>query len=642
MHKALRLVTVFAVLVLQAALVFAGGAGETGESAAGGTAVEGAKEAPQLSAMVQAGELPPLEERLPSEPLVIEPVEEIGQYGGTWRRAFIGPSDGSNPARIMHDTFLSYSMDGSEIIPHVAKEWIVSDDGKSVTFMLREGMKWSDGDPMDADDIMFWWEDIQNNESITPTKVSWMRIEGEYGDVEKVDDHTVRFVFPSAYPLIVKWLAGTQIVVPSHYLKEHHPDYAGVDKIEEAAADGGYDEWWQYFAFINTALENPDRPAITAWQMETPITTERMIFERNPYYWKVDTEGNQLPYIDTIQFDFVENIEVLNLRALAGELDMQSRHILIDNYPALMNGRQAGDYRVITWPNSGGSDASLMFNQSFRDDPVIANLLTNREFRIALSHALDRDEINDVALYGLGEPRQLAPLPASPFYVPEHPKRFTEFDPDRANQMLDDLGMTGRDSAGFRLSPEGEQFQLTVHVVPAFGPWRKIGELVVEYWKDVGVNVELSLEERSLHYEKMYANQLHIAMWNSGGAENMFVYPYWTFPYHPAARVGPEMGRWYQSGGEQGIEPTGDIMRLVELHDAAKSATMEERVEIGREIFDINTNNLFTIGTVGASPMVMGVYVVKNNFRNVPEQAANSVVYYTPGNALPEQFFIEQ
>ncbi|MGQ9630108.1 MAG: ABC transporter substrate-binding protein [bacterium] len=604
------------------------------------------KEAPMLAELVRAGKLPPVEERLPKEPLVLPVVEEIGQYGGTWRRAFTGPADSSNYWRITYDSLLRWSRDGNKVIPNLAKGWEFSEGGKVLTLKLREGVKWSDGASFTADDIVFWYEDIVLNNELSPSKPAWMRVGRELGKLEKVDDYTVRFRFAKPYGLIIQWLAGGEggdVITPKHYLKQFHPRYVSKEKLDAMTKDAKLEFWYQLFNNKNNEPQNPDRPVIKAWYVVEPITSKRFVLERNPYYWKVDPVGNQLPYIDRIVMDFVEDIEVLNMKAVAGDLDMQGRHILITNYPLLKKNAEKGDYRILLWPNSGGTDAGLMFNQNYVGDPVIADLLRNRQFRIALSHAINREEINNLAFLGLGKPMQMAPLEGSIYYEKEFATKYTEYDPGRANEILDSIGLNKRDAQGFRLRPDGKTLEITIAAVPAFGPWPDVAEMTKGYWEDVGVKTAVDIQERSLHYNRLQAGELQVSVWNTGGNAHVLVYPWWTMGWGSSSRIAPLSGVWLQSEGKSGVEPPGDLMKIVELRERAIATTDEqEQIRLVKEIFRLNTENLWTIGTVGGSPMVMGVIVVKNNFRNVPEVAHNDVVVHTPGNADPPQFFFKK
>lgn len=210
--------------------------------------------------------------------------------------------------------------------------------------------------------LLFWYEDKILNDDLSPTKPSWMRIDGEVGVVEKVDDYTVCFSFAESYPLILEFLAQQghygqqQIYLPKHYLSQFHPNYASEDELQQKLEDSGFEQWFQLFNQMADLNQNPDSPVVSGWMVATAITTQRMVLKRNLYYWKVDPEGNQLPYINEITLDFVDNIEIANLRAIGGEVDMQGRHVLINNYPLLIDGAEQGDYRVLLWPNAGGWD----------------------------------------------------------------------------------------------------------------------------------------------------------------------------------------------------------------------------------------------------------------------------------------------
>ncbi|HET6520496.1 MAG TPA: ABC transporter substrate-binding protein, partial [Geminicoccaceae bacterium] len=308
-------------------------------------------EAPMLAERVQAGELPPVEERLPEEPLVIQPVHEIGRYGGTWRRGFLGPGDGENGNRInASDKLLFWDYTGTEIVPSLAKDWRLSDDGRTVTVSLRRGLKWSDGQPMTADDFVFWFEDLYSNRDIVPTPIADMQVNGKPGRVVKVDDFTVAFEFDDPYPLFVEMLAGDTLIgggqsvrqsedrtfgayAPAHYLRQFLPEYSSDEEVNARARAEGFDNWVQMLHFKKDWRLNAELPTLGPWVMKQPITNPTWVMERNPYYWAVDTEGNQLPYIDGIVMTLAEDLEVLNLRAIAGEYDMQERHVDLGKLP---------------------------------------------------------------------------------------------------------------------------------------------------------------------------------------------------------------------------------------------------------------------------------------------------------------------
>ncbi|MGQ9632385.1 MAG: ABC transporter substrate-binding protein [bacterium] len=602
------------------------------------------KEAPMLAELVRAGKLPPVEERLPREPLVVPPVEEIGQYGGTWRRAWLGPSDSPGPSRITYDPILRWDRGGKTVIPGVAKGWEFSEGGRTLTLFLREGMKWSDGAPFTADDILFWYEDIIMNKEITPSKPSWLRVGGELGKVEKVDDYTIRLRFAQPYGILLEVLAWSgDIHAPKHYLKAFHPKYTPEGELQKLAKERGFEFWYQLFQNRNDWIANPDLPTLRAWKPTTPGTAPRFIMERNPYYWKVDTAGNQLPYIDRVVHDLVENTEVINFKAMAGELDMQLRHLMIGNYTVLMENREKGNYRVLKWKAALGADAVLTPNLNHKD-PVLHEIINDRRFRIALSIAINREEINELVYLGLGEPRAATVVPDSPAYKEEFARMYAEYDPDRANKLLDEMGLTGRDSEGFRLRPDGKTLALTIEVVPVFGPWVDVSELVKEYWEAIGVKTAVKVEERSLFYARVQGAEHDVAVWSLDWALHPLVSPVRFIPYNAAgSRFAPLCGLWYESGGKSGVEPWGDLKRVVDLYERAKVTIDEmEKIRLAQEILRINAENVWSIGTVGLIPSTMALGVAKNNFRNVPEVAISDVILMSPGNTDPPQYFFKQ
>jgi len=295
------------------------------------------KEAPQLAALVKANKLPPVAERVGQDPLVIKPLHEIGKYGGTWRGGFTGPADFWNGYRCCSgpDHLLFWDYTGDKVTPNIAKGYEMQDGGRTLVLHLRRGMKWSDGRPFTADDFVFWFEDIYRNKDLVPTPSAAMAINGKQGEVQKVDTYTVKFKFADPYYLLPDVLAGsTQIgghaqqgmngmggYAPAHYLKQFHPKYVAKEELDKKVKDAKFDSWVRQFLFKNDWALNPDLPVLTPWKTVTPSNTATWTLERNPYSVFVDTEGNQLPYIDRVVLTLAENLEVINLRAIAGEYD---------------------------------------------------------------------------------------------------------------------------------------------------------------------------------------------------------------------------------------------------------------------------------------------------------------------------------
>jgi peptide/nickel transport system substrate-binding protein len=611
------------------------------------------KQSPLFDEDVAADRLPPVEERLPKEPLVVEGVDGVGQYGGVWRRGFTGPADYNNYVRVVFDALVRFSPDGSKVVPKVAKGWENSADFKVWTVFLREGAKWSDGQPLTADDILFWYNDVLLNKDITPSLPKWMRnADGSVAKVEKDGDYAVKFTYNEPNTLFLYELANKDggdrtfaPFLPAHYLKQFHPAYASQADIDKMVADAQFKTWVELFASKNAPFENPQRPTMAAWVPVTRISDQVFTLKRNPYYIGVDTAGNQLPYIDEVRFTFFADIQALNLAAIAGELDQQDRHINLMNYPVLKENEQAGKYKIITWPDFGGSDAVVMFNQTYQKDADLGNLMRNRDFRIAMSYATDRKQIQELAFLGLGEPRNAVAAPWHPYYPgDEVAYKYTEFKPDEANKMLDAIGLDKKNADGYRLYPgTTKPVQIEISVVPAFGPWPDVAQLVAKNWEAVGIQTIVQVRERALHFQMRDSNDIQTEIWN----EDTGGFPFTGAPKYdprtsPGLSLAPLVRQWYATGGKEGMEPTPEMAKIVELIDRAKTVGPDEQIAIAKELYTLWVDQQYEVSTIGLSPMVQGVAVVNNNLMNVPLQLGNDWPLRTPGNALPETWYYKQ
>jgi peptide/nickel transport system substrate-binding protein len=607
------------------------------------------KEAPSLAEQVKAGKLPAVEQRLPETPLVVPVVDKTGEYGGVWRRAFLGPADANNYVRVVYDALFRFSPDGAKIEPKIAESAEPSADYKVWTIKLRKGSKWSDGQPFGADDIVFWYNDVLMNKELTPTLPGWIKSpDGSAAKVEKVDDSTVRFTYAAPATLFLTAVANQDgadrtfaMFLPAHYLKKFHPSYAAKADIERMAQAAGFKSWTELFANRNAPPENPERPTMAAWAPTSRASDPIFTLKRNPYFVGVDKDGNQLPYLDEVRFTYFADVQALNLAAIAGNFDMQERHILMTNYPVLKEQEKAGKYKIITWPTFGGADAVLAINQTYTADPEMGKVMANKDFRIAMSYAIDRDQIKESAFLGLGVARQPVPAPGHPYYPgDEYANKFIEHDKDKANKLLDGIGLTKKDANGIRLLPNGKPATIEISVVPAFGAWPDVALLVSKDWEAVGIKTIVQIRERALHFKMNENNELMAEIWNEDSS---------AFPYTgnakqdprnaPILTIGPLWRRWYASGGKEGQEPTPAVKRIVEIVDTARTVSPEQQVPLTKELFRIFTDNMFEIGTVGLTPMVQGVVVTNNRFRNVPAQMGNDWPLRSPGNARTEQFY---
>lgn len=606
------------------------------------TAAEAGGEAPMLAERVAAGELPPVAERLPANPLVVPVVERIGTYGGTWNTALLGGQDTSWLGRTIGYEFLvRVTPDWSEIIPNVAESYESNAEATEFTFHLREGMKWSDGEPFTADDILFWYEDVLMNEALTPAVPSWL-VSGEPVVVEKIDDFTVVFKFVQPNGLFLPNLASSAGSLPTryprHYLEEYHPRYNG--EVEAQAQAEGFDTWLQLFESRADVWFNTELPTLNGWVLTTGYedSTEQVVAERNPYYWKVDPEGNQLPYIDRVVYDQVQNVEVLVLKALNGEIDMMDRHLAtLNNKAVLFDNMEAGNYRFFETIPTNMNFVIISLNWT-HPDPVLREIFQNKDFRIGLSHAINRQEILDIVYVGQGEPWQGAPRPESRFYNERLAKQYTEYDPDLANEYLD-KAYPDKNADGIRLGPDGEPISFTILTTEAVVDTAAL-ELVRDYWRQVGIQVELQVADRSLVDTRVAANEHDATTWQGSGGTGVMLGPYYYFPLRSTpSRFAIAWSNWYQGlpGGE---EPPAEAKRQMALYDQLKqTADAAEQERLMAEIIEIAADQFYVFG-IGLDPNGYGI--VKNNFHNVPATVPSSNLYLSPAETNPSQYFIEE
>jgi peptide/nickel transport system substrate-binding protein len=617
------------------------------------------KEAPQLAELVKAGKLPPVAERVGLEPVVIKPLREIGKYGGTWRGGFTGPADFWNGFRccIGPDHLMFWDYTGDKVVPNIAKSLEMQEGGRVWLVHLRRGMKWSDGKPFTADDFVFWFEDIYSNKDLMPTPSAAMAINGKQGAIEKVDATTVRFKFPEPYFMLPDVLAGSTDLAgqgfayrgmgafaPAHYLKQFHPKYVGAAELDRKVKDAKFDSWVRMFLAKNDWALNPELPVVSPWKTATAINTPTWTLERNPYSIFVDTAGNQLPYIDRVVLTLAENLEVINLRAIAGEYDFQQRHLDLGKLPVFIENQTKGNYKVYLDPGDYGGDMIIKFNLNYDADPEIAKWFNTADFRRALSLGIDRDQINETFWLGTGTPSSVVPADGNKYNPgPQYRKLWATLDVRKANEMLDKIGLAKKDAQGYRLRADGKG-RLRIEIMTLGGQfvqYTQIAEMIREQWKKIGIDLQVQEVERSLALKRTEANEQQLAAWNNDGSEHLFTFPLHVFPFELAAVAtsGPLYVKWFHSSGAQGKEPEPRMKELMEKWKKAFGVPEKERVQLGKDVWRIAAEEVYIIGVVGQGPAAMGVRVVKNNMGNIPSRMYNSPDGKTPGISRPATFF---
>jgi len=589
-------------------------------------------EAPTLRGLVSAGKLPPLDERLPVNPKLRDMIGatdgvqkgEIGQYGGTLYQVAMGVGQFFDCWHAREMYMLHPNNEASTVFPEVAEAYEFSADAKELTFHLRKGMKWSDGAPFTVDDIMFWWEEEQWNEEINPGgPFGWWKVAGEWTEFVKVDDFTLTLKFPKPYRPVISMASNWQTLYhlfcqPAHYVKNWHIKYN--ENANALAEEEGYDDWTQaYNAHQNSFWNQSDTniPEQGPW-IAHEFTTTYEIFDRNPYFFEVDPEGNQLPYIDQMYVYVVESRELMTAKAVTGEQSSFIVHARVKDMPLYKENEEKGDYKVREWAQSlGGHDGHFAFNQNHKD-PVLREIFSDIRFRRAMSLAIDRQEVNDVAYFGKGVIIQSTISPECSYYKEEWGKAYIDYDVDQANALLDEMGLQWDAAKQWRLRSDGKPLAIVMQYNQEFDS--TVFELVKEYWEAVGMQVELRAIERSLYSTRIEANEHDLGVWHSDRTEEIRCYMPQSTKFNPY-----EMGwarlweDWFRSEGAEGEEPPQEWQDQYAVMDRWYTAsTDEEYFDLAQQVWQFFSDQLVLIGTIGYPPQPA---LIKNGLMNVPEFA---------------------
>lgn len=602
-------------------------------------------ESPILTKAVKAGTLPPIENRLPPDPVVEKPFDRTGNYGGVWRRAYTGLSDLVGVRRILYEPLVRWSPE-FQVVPNLAEKWEVDETGKIYTFYLVKGIKWSDGEPFTADDIIFYFDDILFDKELTTAIPNWLSPDGIPPKVEKLDDYTFRVEFPKPYSIFLQELAcpyAMELVTkPKHYLKNFHKKYADPARLEQLMKERNVATWVKLFHDVSNLRHamyvSTKFPSLCAWITKIPAPSKRFVLERNPYYWKVDQDGNQLPYIDTVVHELVAEAKTIVLKAIAGEIDMQGRHLgSMQNTVLLLASAGNGNFRLVPKTLSASVGILLAPNINHKD-PMMRSILSDKRFRIALSHAVNRSEINKIVCRGKGIPRQAAPLKESGYYSASYENAYMDFDLTKANALLDEMGLaTTKD--GKRLRADGKHLQISLDVVTTMPGWVDTAEILASNLKKVGIDTEVKSETMELFRQRTQNASHDIALWPGDGGLECLLDPRWYFPFSSESLNAPLYGQWFQSGGSRGEEPPQDIKELMEIYDEIlRTVSTDRQKELFQKIIDVNEKNLWVIGLVQDPP---DYYVVSKKMFNLPHRDLQSWIYPNPGPINPEQFSFE-
>ena len=577
-------------------------------------------EAPALAAKVQAGELPPVEERLPSDPEVIE-VAEVGTYGGTWRQAVMTGTFNHAQSHVtgyLNYNAIIYARDKQTITTSYLSEFSCNEDYTVFSFKLREGLKWSDGEPVTTEDVKFWFDDVVFNTDLTPSNTY-------YADatLDVIDDYawTLTFAAPKPmYPSFWAYSDNSRFVYPKHYLTQFHASYLSEDELAAKLTEEGFDDWKNMFEDRSFDQSNKDLPVLGPWVMTVdPAETNTIVFERNPYYWAVDQNGQQLPYIDTAVITIVESTDLMNMKVIAGEVDVQVAGVQesFSNYPLFAQYAEEMNYTIGTSDFNEPNGMNFHINVT-STDPVKAPYLGNVEFRKALSLGLNRQAIIDtfwtVGPYS-SEIAQTSFLAGSPYYDEEWATQYTELDVDGANAILDELGMTELDGNGFRMTANGEEFSLVVLCPNYDATWIEIAEMAASSWREnLKLNIVATEVDPSLWGERTQANDYDIT--NLTGSDGFLALSSnavntWTGSkgYGWGVRFMPGMYADYDGPEKETLTHLMDLGN--EIIDATDTEARDEKI---KEVVQIWKDGLYSLGIGRRLP---AINIIKNNFHNV-------------------------
>jgi peptide/nickel transport system substrate-binding protein len=599
-------------------------------------------QSPTLDADVKSGKLPAVDQRLPDNPLVVKG-DAVGKYGGTWRMGMMAGTDDPSFYKIFsYDPLVRWDPAMANILPNLAEKWDVSADASTYTFYLRKGVKWSDGTAFTADDIMFWWEDVELNKDLAPSPPAFMLIGGKPGTVTKVDDLTVKFTFPSPNGIFLQNVASSNgrsmLNFPKKYGMQFHSKYADKAKLDDLVKTGGFTSWKELFiAKVGQAdgggygqYSAQGRPVLYAWVTDQPMSgnATQVSFIRNPYYWKVDANGQQYPYIDRLTYTVYQDAAAMLLKATNGEIDLQMRHFnTLTNKAVLADNLKKGDYSFIDLTPMTSNKVVVHLNLTDKD-PVLRQIFQSKDFRIGLSYAIKRQEIIDTVYVGQGVPAQAAPLAGTPFYNKQLATQYIEYDVKKANESLDKV-LPNKDASGMRLRPDGKPLSFVIEISNSLQDQVDAGNMIAKYWQAVGVNVQSKSEDRTLLYQRAYANDLESMIWNGEGGLGPMFDPRNFFPYSTESVYAEAWQYWYNGVRDSTAEePPAEVKKIMDgFNKALTQPSFDGQVKAMNEMLQLSADYFFCIG-VSTPPMTYGI--VKNNMANVNLKMVDGFTFPSP------------
>jgi peptide/nickel transport system substrate-binding protein len=603
---------------------------------------------PVLAEKVSRGELPAIAGRLPQTPAVAAmawPGQTLGKHGGEMTILMASARDTRLMVVYGYARLIAYDPN-FELQPDILRSYEV-EDGRIFTFHLRAGHKWSDGAPFTTEDFRYFWEDVANNPDLMPSGVpAELLVNGEEPKVEIIDEATIRYSWPKPNPTFLPALAGPSPFYafrPSHYLKQYHAKYADPAELAKMVEDSGQPNWAALHNRKDNMYrnDNPELPTLEPWVLVTKPPSERFTFKRNPYYYRVDAEGRQLPYLDSVAFQIADS-KLIAAKAAAGDADLAARYLRFDNFTVLKESEARSGYKVRLWDSAWGSQVTLYPNLNVADS-AWRLLMRDVRFRRALSLAIDRSEINQVIYLGLAREGANSVLPQSPLYDEAYQAAWAAFDLDQANQLLDEIGLTQRDDDDIRLLPDGRPLEIIVEHTGQSPEESDVLELIRDGWNHAGISMFTKLSDRDTFRNRVFAGDTVMSVWTGleNGLPTPDMIPWELAPTSQQQLQWPMWGQYVEANGAAG--QTVDMPEARKLQELLKdwygASDTQTRESIWRDMLQLFTDQVFTIGTVAGVPQPV---VVSNRLRNVPEQAIYS---WDPGAHFgiykPDCFWID-
>jgi len=596
------------------------------------------QEAPAFAELVKAGKLPPVDQRLPENPLVIP--RKGGKYGGTMRMATTDKDPFTWTTRgngAMQGIPMRLSEDLSGVVPNLFEDCVYSDDKRVIHCKMRKGAKFSNGMEHTADDWVFWRDYIQNDPRVTPAPFSYYTSGGELMQIKKIDKYTFDIIFKEPKPFFVLQCFAHCLgfwgshALPVEWMKQFHIDF-NPDADKQAKAEG-WEDWGKrmFFEAKGEDSAGPDKPMDGAYHI-TSIQPDAVHMSRNPYYWAVDQDGRQLPYMDGLLEEKLANDQIIQAKALAGELDRQG--FPFKDYETFAAGQEKGGYVIYDWTQLQNARV-FSFNQNWTD-PVWQKIFRDKRFRQAMSVALNREEMNQVAYAGVATPSQFTCHPSHPAYKPEYSTAWAQYDPDLANKMLDEIGLKWDAKHELRTLPDGRPAEISTLFWSAYVD--QLLELAVANWLAVGIKINYKSVERSFTHDATLANELPMSTW-SGDEVGMVLLgsrPKWLVaPYTDENALAPLWGKWYETKVKEGEEPPAEVKELYEAHDMY--STTGDLQYIGK-LLASNAENLWTMGTLVDIPNPL---MANKNLRGLPKEKPDGWDTNGPQHIYPEAWWLD-